>query len=402
MLGKNVWVVLISMGLILALVGFVADGPRAHGQEDPPAGEEGEDGERTKDRWVLPSYADPYPTLQYVWVSPNGKQVFYNQIRRLEGHEASQSWFSHSWCTYVLNTTTGMTDDAANTIDRKLTAHFDVFSIEYSPDNKLQLISLLRRTYPVRAMFIVRSVMTGKILARIPQPERAWACWLGNNRIAVSRQIEKKFGFVYMYSPKGKKLGRTKFRGRVLAADAAGKTLVMMASKADMTHGVTHDKADVVVLRASDGKVLRSVPNARRQKPVAAAISPSAKYVAIGQMCWDYGTTGTKHVLTVMPVDPESEVKPLRISRQAPIMPISITDEGNTIILAESPGGRNFGSVKFMNIEGRSRVIVPYNACGAQVQGKEVFCLVDADVPFIVATPLETEGDLTGDETKTP
>ncbi|HDZ20030.1 hypothetical protein LCGC14_0095600 [marine sediment metagenome] len=402
MLGKNVWVVLISMGLILALVGFVADGPRAHGQEDPPAGEEGEDGERTKDRWVLPSYVDPHPWLQYVRVSPNGKQVFYNQIRRLEGHEADQSWYSSRWCTYVLDTTSGMTDDAANTIDRKLTAHFDVYSIEYSPDNKLQLISLLRRTYPVRALFIVRNVKTGKIIAKIPQPERAWACWLGNKRLAVSRQIDKKFGFVYMYSPKGKKLGRTKFRGRVLAADAAGKILVMMAHKADMTRGVTHAKADVVVLRASDGKVLRSVRNARRQKPVTAAISPSAKYVAIGQMCWDYNTVGTDHILNVMPVDPESEVKPLRISRRAPIMPISISDEGNTIILAENPGGRTFGSVKYMNIEGKSRVIVPYNASGAQVHGDEVFCLVDADVPFIVATPLETEGDLTGDETKTP
>ena len=45
----------------------------AHGQEDPPAGEEGEDGERTKDRWVLPSYVDPHPWLQFMWISPDGK-----------------------------------------------------------------------------------------------------------------------------------------------------------------------------------------------------------------------------------------------------------------------------------------------------------------------------------------
>ena len=90
----------------------------------------------------------------------------------------------------------------------------------------------------------------------------------------------------------------------------------------------------------------------------------------------------------------------LKLFRRAPIFPRSITDDGDTLIVAQSAmGGQRFGAIKFMNKEGKSRTLVPYGACGAKIHDDKIYCLVNGAVPKITVEPVSLEGDMTDDET---
>lgn len=369
----------------------------------PAVGQDAE-AETEVQEWDIGDYEDPYPYLQSIWVSPDGRFVFFDQLRDITGHEADQSWYSRKWCTFVLDTEEDVVDDAGNALAKKLTAHYDVWYVLYSPDQKYVLVGLGRRTYPVRATFLIKDAESGKTVGKISSPEWAMARWIGSKRIAVSQQIEKKYGFVRIYSPKGKKLAQTKFRGVVTGSDAEGKILAMRANRSDMSLPTDYKNCDIAFVSAENGQILASAPRRERQRVVTGLVSPNGQYAVAGRICWSYGDSLTEHEITVFDLSEEArdedKTRLLKLYRKSPIFPCSITDDGNVVVVAQSPmGGQRYGAVKLMNTEGKSRTLVPYNACGARLHDGRVYCIVDGAMPKIIAAPAVMEGDMTDDET---
>jgi len=391
---KSLWVLLgvVLLSAVLAISFAPARGQDADADAQDPAQAEDE-----PQKWSLHDYEDPFPYLQSLRVSPDSRLIYYSQMRELTGVEDMGSYWSKKWCTFVLNTEDGTTRDAAAAIDRSLTAHYDVFDVLFSPDGKYQLVSLWQRTKPMRTLFLVLDAKTQKVIGKIPQPDRGWGCWFGNDKLAISRIIDNNYGYIYIFSPKGRQLAKTRYRGRVLTASTDGKVLAVMGRRHDPTSGVTHSNADVFAFSTETGEVLAYSKRLDRQRPAVAYISPEGKYVAFGRICWSYRDRLTEYELVVAPLTDDVGKKKLRIMRERPILPLAVTDDGHCIVLTRAYGG-NMGAIKMLDLDGRSRVLVPFRGTGATIHKDKLYCLVAAGIPYITAFPLETEGEMTGSE----
>ena len=397
---SHLWICLLAVGLLGAMCMFGLpvmaqdDGDDATAESDdqtaPP--------ERDTTEWVLPTYEQSPHWLQHMWVSPDGRYVYYDQWRRLRGDEARRSYFSYGITTNVLDTETGIIADISNELRREIAAHNDVASVTFSPSGEYQLMTLWTRQYPETVTFIIREVETWEVTGVIRNGNAAWASWMGN-RIAVTRLVEGKYGAIEVYNTRGRRTARTRIRGRVLASDDEGEILVLLADKDDPGRAIDRRTADVVVINARESEVLASLPCAPRQRTNVAYVSPEGNYVAVGRICFDYMADDVDYHLSVLSTDPENGESLTIHRRNDAIMRIAVTDEGGTIILTCGDySGRSFTSLKVMDLQANSRVIVPYRAAGAVMHGQEVFCIVDDQTPYIAVSVPEMEGDMTGNE----
>ena len=355
----------------------------------------------TPQQWAIPDYIDPFPYLQHVWVSPDGTEVFYDQIRELTGIEEQGSYWSYKSCMFKLDVESGDVMDVAEWVDRSVTLYYDVYRVDYSPDGKHLLVSLWARTKPTRTIFYIMDAKTKKVVGKMKEGGRGWACWLGDERIAVSSIVNaNEYGAIRVHDLRGKQRNATTIRGRVLSASLDGTVLAVHGSKLNPSRACAPRYADMLAIDTTTGKVIASSKKLENQRGAWALISPGGDYVAFGRSCWTYrDDSARQYEVSVQPLNKDVPDKNLTILRKTPIIPVSVTDEGNTIVLTPAgAGGRTLTSLKIMNLDGMSRVIINYNACGAAIHGDTAYCIVDEDAPYIVAAKVDTEGDMLIDE----
>ncbi|MHC4562625.1 MAG: hypothetical protein ACYS8X_07630 [Planctomycetota bacterium] len=389
------WVVLAAL---MAGMLFVSVPPaRAQDDADDTASDEADD--NAPKEWPLVDYEDPGRYLQTVVVSPDGKEVYYNQYEQLVGDEWARSYWSYRITFHTLETESGTTFETREVLSKALNRHNDVVDVEFSPDGRYSLLTLMTKQYPAVVTFIVRDTKTGKMVNKIPNAGWAFAEWVGK-KIAVTRLIDNtKFGFVTLYSATSKKGKRTKFRGRVLAANTKGSRLVMMANTTKPTLATDHKLAGVVVLNAANGEIIHRLQTEKFQRTTVAYMSPSGEYAAVGRICWDnvnYSTTAVYQMAIFSTEDPD---KSLVIRRTSRIIPVAVTDEGKAVIIT-SPLGYSAGALKLVDINGKSRTLVPFSASGATVHGKMAYCVVRSgeEGPCMRAIPLNLDVELTDNE----
>ncbi|MHC4179999.1 MAG: WD40 repeat domain-containing protein, partial [Planctomycetota bacterium] len=386
------WVVLAAL---MAGMLFVAM-PPAQAQDDADETDSEEANDDSPKQWPLVDYEDPGRFLQEVVVAPSGKEVYYNQYERLVGDEWARSYGTHRMSYHTLDTESGATYETREAFSKAINRHNDVVDIQFSPDGKYMLLTLMTKQYPAVITFIVRDAKTGKTVNKIANASWAYARWVGK-KIAITRLIDNtKFGFVTLYSAKSKKGKRTKYRGRVLAANVKGDRLVMMANTTKPTLATDHRESGIIVLNAATGEIIHRLRAQKLQRTTLAYMSPSGEYAVVGRICWDnvnYSTTAVYQTAIFSTKDPD---KSLVIRRTGRIMPVAVTDEGKAVVISSS-SGYGAGALKLVDINGKSRTLIPFSATGATVHGKMAYCVVrsGAEGPTMRAVPLKLDVELT-------
>ncbi|MHC4562626.1 MAG: WD40 repeat domain-containing protein [Planctomycetota bacterium] len=346
-------------------------------EEDGLFADEDDTDGTTPKQWPLDGPDPRWSGWLNVVASPDGKEIYYDH------------W---GWGVHVLDTESGRTDQVTEARSQVLKDFVPVQEVKFSPDGRYMLLTLYGPT------FIVRNLKTGK-RAKIPNAGPAWAEWAGK-RIAVARLFpEGTFCHARLYPASGKKAKKTKFRGRILAADTKGTRLVMMADTQDPTKKTDPAQAGIVVVNGANGEVIHSLQPKTRIHSSLARMSPSGKYAAVGLTSSAYeGSAAMTYQFAIFAAeDPDTSLVIRRTTRR--MAPIAVTDDGRAVVIIGSTNWQS-GKLKLIDINGKSRLLATINATGGAVHGETAYCATNdrEEGPCMKAIPIKLDGALPDDE----